>query len=304
MEKALICITTCNRPQWVKKLAPAYIDFWMKNPDRYQFLLAIDGNDGRTINWAKNNNVPHIYSIERKGVSISRNRVIQNFSNFGYYFFIDDDIILHNEDVFEQHIEAFKKTGIHHFNLGADEKFAYRKKKKDSNGYKITQSYIGTGGFLFYTQKAFEITGYYHPLFGIYKRYGHTEHSFRAFRNRLCPSPFCKLDHCEPHITQEWPESVTKHDHSKMKAPFGIAQVEKDLIDEEIYFVSEYPEDEVYIHNISECKRKSFKRFQTLLDLKSLASAVGLYFNKQLDPLRKIKRKFVGHSDTGNSYNF
>lgn len=303
--KALICITTCNRSQWVKRLAPTYIDFWKKNADRYQFLLAIDGKDEETIAWAKENDIPYMYAEERKGVSMSKNRVIQNFWGYGYYFFIDDDVELIDGQVFDEHIEAFKSTGIHHFNLGDDKRFYYRKKIVQNNGLQLTTSYIGSGAFTFYTADSILISGYFHPVFGEYKRYGHTEHSFRVFRNRLSPAPFVKIDRLLPFIEYNEPESVTLHDSSTMDAPFGIARVEKNLIDEQHYFINL----EKYLsvktnQKISLSRINTYQRFVTLAKVFNLWNAFGVYFNRRLDWARAIRRSFFGNDIPGESYNF
>jgi glycosyltransferase involved in cell wall biosynthesis len=303
-EQALICITTCNRPDWVKKLAPAYVDFWKEHEDRYQFLLAIDGKDEETIAWADENEIPYMYAEERMGVSMSKNRVIQNFWGYDYYFFVDDDVELIDGRVFDEHIEAYNKTGIHHFNLGDDKRFYYRKKLIKKAGLQLTTSYVGSGAFTFYTADSFSITGFFHPKFGEYKRYGHTEHSFRAFRNRLSPAPFVRIDSCVPYIQYNEPESVTVHDHSKMDAPFGIALVEKGIIDSEIYHISDFPDGKVTIKNVDNKPMDSFNRTEALINEFGVFGGLSLLFNKKANALRGFKRRLFGAKKTGHSYNF
>ena len=96
---------------------------------------------------------------------MSKNRVIQNFWGYDYYFFIDDDVELLEGRVFDEHIKAFKKTGIHHFNLGPDERFLYKKETQNIGEINLSSSYLGSGAFTFYTKEALKISGLFHFVF-------------------------------------------------------------------------------------------------------------------------------------------
>ena len=47
----------------------------------------------------------------------SKNRVLERFPDFDYYFFLEDDVELVDERVFPAHVELSRATGIHHFTL-------------------------------------------------------------------------------------------------------------------------------------------------------------------------------------------
>jgi len=114
--KNLICINTYKSLFLVKAFIWDYILFAREN-NNYDFILSLDGNDDKTIEYCKKYNIPLIYSEENEGLGISKNRVIKSFPNYDNYFFIEDDVELLNADVFDIHIQLSQQLNIDHFSL-------------------------------------------------------------------------------------------------------------------------------------------------------------------------------------------
>lgn len=203
--KALICITTCNRLNEVKKYILPYIQYSNKEKS-FDFLLSLDGNNKEYIDFCNTYNIPLLYSEAREGVGLSKNRVIKQFPNFDYYFFIEDDIELINSNIFKLFIDTFLTTGYHHFSLSH---LLNPIKVESVNNVQLTHNMFGGGQFNFYSKYGLKITGGWHNCFAKYKRFGHTEHSYRFYHARLTASPFIFIDdarqmfinHDPPHVT-------------------------------------------------------------------------------------------------------
>jgi hypothetical protein len=203
--KALICITTCNRLNEVKKYILPYIQFCNKD-ESFSFLLSLDGNNMEYIDFCNAYNITLLYSEEREGVGISKNRVLKQFQDFEYYFFIDDDIELIDANIFELFITTFLVTGYHHFSYSH---LLNATKIEHRNHVQLRHNNFGGGQFNFYTRSGLYHVGGWHTCFAKYKRFGHTEHTYRFYHSGLTPSPFIFIDeargmhiiHDPPHVT-------------------------------------------------------------------------------------------------------
>jgi hypothetical protein len=213
-EKSLICINTCNRINLLKFIITDYLEFCRKT-DEFDFLLSLDGNNDEIISFCNKYNIPLLFSEEREGVGISKNRVLKEFSDYNYYFFIDDDVKLLNPDVFKIHIEVSKNTGIHHLSSGEIHRFKDIVKYTGYNNVKIMHSNLGSGAFNFFTKHGLDIVGGWHDEFVKYKRFGHTEHSNRFYNNGIAPAPFNVIINCTDNYFL-WlnPPAVTKYEKS------------------------------------------------------------------------------------------
>jgi hypothetical protein len=203
---SLLTITSCNRLEEVKKYIWAYIDF-CNNHKEFFFLLAIDGTDQAYLDFCNQYRIPVVFSDEREGVGLAKNRVLAQFPNFDYYFFIDDDVELVNSRVFEIMIALSQKQGYPHMSITALKKVIAEEQKVDQT---IFKGFYGGGYFNFFTKTGLEAVGGWHTAFARHKRYGHTEHSFRYMHSGLADFPFIVphsllsyvLLHDPPHVTK------------------------------------------------------------------------------------------------------
>jgi|SRR5690554_129485 len=216
--KSLITITSCNRLSEVQKYIWDYLSFVNQNKD-FHFVLALDGNEKNYLDFCNEFDIPLIYSEEREGVGLSKNRVLTQFPDYDYYFFIEDDIELINPKIFIEHIHLFKKTGYHHFCNNHERS----KLLIDENNLLFSKA--GGAQFAFYTHQAIEKVGGFHTLFAKYKRFGHTEHTYRLFHAKLQPAPFIFSPEWRKMILVHAPVAVTQHS--------GLKTNENELIEEE-----------------------------------------------------------------------
>lgn len=226
MNKSLICITSCNRLDEIKKNIIPFLIFSRQNKS-FDFVLSLDGTNQEYIDFCEQYQIPLLYSEEREGVGISKNRVLKEFPNFASYFFIDDDIELLDESVFERIIEISKSKNINNL--------SYSVKSGLEDGDLVLGNY-GGGCFNFYTKLAIDNVGGWHTKFAKYKRYGHTEHTSRVFFKELNPFPFVALKNISDYILLNNPEHVTSIQGSQALNENELILEEQDLIDSRFSF--------------------------------------------------------------------
>jgi hypothetical protein len=196
--RALICITTCQRLKYLRRYLPHFARFCAADC-RFQLLISLDGTEPEVLAFCDEWQIPLVYSDEREGVGIAKNRVLDRFSDFDYYFFLEDDVELVDGSVFPGHVAVAQSSGIHHFSLfrqgGARKPIA----ESIVDGRRIIHCLYGGADFNFFTGEGLRQVGGWHPRFAEYRRFGHTEHSYRFVRRGLAPAPFNPVQTCSPH---------------------------------------------------------------------------------------------------------
>lgn len=230
-KKFLITITTCNRLSEVKKYIWDYLRF-VNSDSQFDFVLALDGNNQEYIEFAHTYDIPLIYSDEREGVGLSKNRVLTQFPNYGFYFFLDDDIELLNPMIFETCISLMKDQGYHHL-CGNHIKSQTFKGKL--NGLSVTYSLTGGGYFTGYSNEGIKTVGGFHTKFAQFQRYGHSEHSYRFLHSGLQKSPFIFFEEGLDSVIIHSPASVTTHLPEDTNKNEWVKE-EQELIDNKMTF--------------------------------------------------------------------
>ena len=193
--KNLICINTYRSADLIKSFIWDYIDFVADN-NEYELIVSLDGQDTETINYCEKYKIPLLYSKENEGVGISKNRVIKSFTKYDNYFFIEDDIELLNSEVFDIHIKLAKELEIEHFSLFEARRIRNQMNLFKHGQYHIIQAMYGGAPFNFFTKRGLDIVGGFHTEFAKYKRFGHTEHTYRFVNNELSKYPFQVIKEC------------------------------------------------------------------------------------------------------------
>jgi hypothetical protein len=189
----------------VKKFIWDYLAFTNDNVD-YDFLLALDGNDEKYLDFCKEYHIPLLYSEAREGVGLSKNRVLKQFPDYDYYFFIEDDAELVDNNVFDLFIKLSQELNFPHMSLNSPRDII------DANAFnnRLLLAKYGGGYFNFFSKQGLDLVGGWHTLFAKYRRYGHTEHTYRFYHQKLIPAPYivvkesCKMVilHDPPHVTE------------------------------------------------------------------------------------------------------
>ncbi len=232
--RSLICINTYKSVDLIKTFAWDYIDFVRDNP-QYDFIVSLDGSDKNTIKYCEKNNIPLLYSEKNEGVGISKNRIINTFDNYDYYFFIEDDVELLDPKVFDIHIKLSKELDIHHFSLFEAQRI---RKQMDIYKYKnfhIIQAMYGSAQFNFFTKKGLETVGGFHTKFAKYKRFGHTEHSYRFVTNTLAKYPFQIIEECLEEYFR-WNDPISRVKLNIEVSENGLFVGEEELITQKIKY--------------------------------------------------------------------
>ncbi|MFC1680709.1 hypothetical protein ACFL1S_02805 [Pseudomonadota bacterium] len=129
-------------------------------------------------------------------MGISKNRVLETYTDFDYYFFIEDDVYLINEDVFRIHIRVSEETNLHHLSLFSKDRLLGIKTEIQSTEGTVIGAQYGSAQFNYFTKYGIIQTGGFHPMFSKYKRFGHTEHSYRYVNCGLADYPFYTIEKC------------------------------------------------------------------------------------------------------------
>jgi hypothetical protein len=123
-----------------------------------------------------------------------------------------------------------QESGIHHFSLFV--RGGTRKPIGESviDGQRVVHCLFGGADFNFFTGEGLKRVGGWHPCFAEYRRFGHTEHSYRFFRTGLAPAPF--------NVAEELDNACMWHFHPSVSSGRGvvlnedqIALPERTLID-------------------------------------------------------------------------
>lgn len=203
---------------------------------RFSLLVSLDGTDAEVSAFCQEWRVPLLYSDAREGVGLSKNRALAAFPDFDYYFFLEDDVELVEGAVFPTHVELSRQTGIHHFSLFVRD--GIRKPTGESviGDRRVAHCLYGGADFNFFTREGLERVGGWHPRFAAFRRFGHTEHSYRFPRAGLAPAPFNVvtdlIDSCIWHV----PPAVTHVDGMEYDDD-QIALPERELMERELAFV-------------------------------------------------------------------
>jgi hypothetical protein len=282
--KTLICLNTCARALNIKALSWGYIDF-CKDNNNYDFIISLDGIDEKTIDYCNKFNIPLLYSEEREGVGLSKNRVLESYKDYDYYFFIEDDAELLNPKIFDIHIELSKKLDIHHFSLFDRSRFKEIIDNTKYKEYNIIHSLYGGAPFNFFTKEGLDKVGGFHTLFAEFKRFGHTEHTYRFVNNNLSKYPFNVIENLiEGYCRWNDPLSVTQ---------IKVATTKNRL----------FKDEEVLINSkLKYFKLKTISKYTILNIDKEIIKDKNIFIYKfifytninVLNTLRKIKRLIIG----------
>jgi hypothetical protein len=229
MARTLIAITTCNRLDEVKKYIWDYIRF-CNTESNFDFLLSLDGRSKDYVDFCEKYEIPMISSDENEGVGISKNRVFTKFPDYDYYFFIEDDVELVDSKVFENHIKASELKDYPHLTLTYPRNIVREEQHKN---IRYTLADFGSAHVNFFKGSALRQVGGWHDTFAKYKRYGHTEHSYRFVHAKLQPTAFIVLSDELKHMFIHNPPHVTNN---------SIKTNENQLIEEEQNIIDTRPE--------------------------------------------------------------
>jgi hypothetical protein len=230
--RGLVAVTTCQREPMLRRCLPQLARA-CQTDQRLALVVALDGDEIETRSFCERWHVPLIYSQKREGVGVSKNRILKCCPEFDYYFFLEDDVEVIDGNVFAEHVKLSQATGIQHFSLEHPRSIRARVGVTRALGHEIVHASYGGAIFNFFTREALQRVGGWHPLFAQYRRYGHTEHSYRVARAGLAPAPFntvlTLVDTCIWHT----PPAVTRVDAAPIDEN-GIAAPERALMREHL----------------------------------------------------------------------
>jgi len=87
-------------------------------------------------------------------------------------------------------VELAQASDIHHFSLFSERRIGKPAGESTIAGRRVAHSFVGSARFNFFTAEGLRQVGGWHPRFAEYRRWGHTEHSYRFYNAGLAPAPF------------------------------------------------------------------------------------------------------------------
>jgi len=204
MTKIGVGIITCNRPEYLSNL--------LRTIPITKIDTLVVVNDGDVKN-KLNLSYPGVWlqNEENLGVGKSKNKAMQYLYDKGcdYIFIIEDDMIIKDENVFDRYIQAYKKSGIHHFNYGPGSPFnrkqniefdLHNRHLLDQHSEPNPKLIVDYGDdvkvalyehtvamFSFFTREVLEKVGYIDDAF--YNAWEHVDHTYRIIKAGYHP-PF------------------------------------------------------------------------------------------------------------------
>lgn len=272
METYGIGIVTCNRQEYLLKClnsikvtdAPivivndSEIPIDIKNTFNFKSLTI--------INHKKN-----------KGVGISKNDCLRELLklNCDYLFLIEDDMVILDNIIFKKYIEAYKKSGIHHFNYGPGSPFNRKQtiqnydlhnrhlldQKSEPNpklvidygdNIKISLFEHTVAMFSFFTRECLEKVGLIDEEF--YNAWEHVDHTYRIIQANFHPPFWWFADIHNSHLfLTEAPgaidnSSIANKQEQWYKNVYGGREIYKKK--HGIYPNQAYPQPEEYVVNV------------------------------------------------------
>ena len=207
MAKIGVGIITCNRLNYLRNL--------LKTIPKEKINELVVVNDGLPVNDYVEKEFEFGTWIDNPvnlGVGKSKNKAIKHLMSLecDYIFIIEDDMLIKDPTVFDTYIEAYKKSGIHHFNYGPGSPFNRRQTIQDfdlhnrhlldqhsepnpklvieySKDIKIALYEHTVAMFSFFTKEVLDKVGYIDEEF--YNAWEHVDHTYRIIKAGYHP-PF------------------------------------------------------------------------------------------------------------------
>jgi GT2 family glycosyltransferase len=197
-------IITCNRPEFFRE---CYNSLPL---DKIDEVVVINDGDPKVINFSISKGVI-LNNPKNLGVGKSKNRALKYLYENGcdYLFLLEDDMIIKSADVFEKYIDAYKQSGIHHFNYGPGSPFNRKqtiqnfdlhnrhlldqhsqpnpKMIVDYRDVKVALYEHTVAMFSFFTREIIEKVGYIDEEY--YNAWEHVDHTYRIIKAGYHP-PF------------------------------------------------------------------------------------------------------------------
>ena len=204
MSKIGVGIITCNRPEYLRNLLNTL------PYDKIDTLVIV--NDGKPIDMFDLHKGVMLDNPTNLGVGKSKNKAMKHLydASCDYIFIIEDDMLIKDATVFDKYVEAYKSSGIHHFNYGPGSPFNRKQTIQNfdlhnrhlldqhsdpnpkliieySKGVKVALYEHTVAMFSFFTREVLEKVGYIDEDF--YNAWEHVDHTYRIIKAGYHP-PF------------------------------------------------------------------------------------------------------------------
>ena len=206
-------------------------------------------NDGKPINNFKLVFGTWLQNETNQGVAKSKNKAMNHLldKDCDYIFIIEDDMLIKDKSVFEQYINAYKTSGIHHFNYGPGSPFnrkqtiqnpdLHNRHLLDENtepnpklivDYKTCKIALYehvTGTFSFYTKQILGVVGVMDERF--FNAWDHVDHTYGVIKAGYHPPFWWFADIHDSHKFIEPQQSAIKNSSTSKNTNNWLSNVRK-----------------------------------------------------------------------------
>lgn len=240
-------IITCDRPDFFSQCYES-----MNHKSYDHFVVVNDGNDDVDIESS------HVIKTKgREGVGKGKNKALKYLYNkdCDYIFLLEDDMLVLDHDVFNRYVEAYKASGIHHFNYGPGSPFNRKQSIKNydlhnrhlldqhtepnprmvidyGNDVKVSLFEHTVAMFSFYTRDVLDDVGFIDEDY--YNAWEHVDHTYRIIKKGYHPPFWYFADIFDSHkYLTEAPNaindsSIANDDEQWKKNVYGGREIYKD----------------------------------------------------------------------------
>jgi GT2 family glycosyltransferase len=182
-QKIGVAIITYNRPEYYKKV--------LERIPRHKINYLVVINDGENAYGDHKDADFVIHNKTQLGVAKSKNKAIKELINLEceHLFLIEDDILIKNENVFEEYIKAANSTGIHHlcFEKVAGNEKSLKYIHEQPDGVKVGFYHNPQGAFMYVNAKLIKKLGYFDEDYT--NAFEHIDFAYNLIQKKVAP-PF------------------------------------------------------------------------------------------------------------------
>jgi len=182
-QKIGVGIITFNRPEYYQKVYKSI----PKN--KIDFLVVVNDGEIPYVDQKDANTV--IHNKKQLGVAVSKNKALKELIDLGceHLFLIEDDILIKDENVFDEYLKAANSTGIHHLCYekvaGNEKSLKYTHEQPD--GVKLSFYHNPQGAFMYINAKIIKKLGYFDE--GYINAFEHIDFAYNLIQKNVAP-PF------------------------------------------------------------------------------------------------------------------
>lgn len=238
-----IGVITYNRPEYYKQVLKS-----LESIDNQIRLVIV--NDGINSYANESDGDFVIKNNKQLGVAVSKNlalKILIEKFKCEHLFLIEDDILIKNQQVFDEYIKAANSTGIHHlcYEKIAGNKDTLKYVLEQPDGVKVGFYFNPQGAFMYINANLIKRLGYFDESY--MNAFEHVDFSYNLTKNKVAPSfwYFPDLLNSHEYITDIEGSSDNSSISNKENYKENVAKSGSHFVEKWGHFTIDIPEDDL-----------------------------------------------------------